>query len=100
MANIVRIGLKKEIELTVKNDKIIPCGESLGTNVYANCDELECWIGNCHNIKTLEEIAGPKNLIASIRESASEYELDALMAALDCRDNNYEFFGEIRTAVE
>lgn len=98
MANVVRIGLKKEVELIVKDNRIIPCGESNGINVYANCDEIECWIGNCTDIDSLEEIVGPEELISSIQESASEYELIALMSALNCNDNKYIFFNEVRTA--
>lgn len=98
MANIVRIGLKKEVELTVKDNRIIPCGNSNGANVYANCDEIECWIGSCSDIKSLEEIVGPEKLISSIEESASEYESIALMAALEANDMKYTFFGETRTA--
>lgn len=98
MANVVRIELKKEIDLTVKGDKIVPIDGPIGNNVYASCDELQCWIGSCTDINSLEEIAGPEELISSIQESASEYELIALMSALNCNDNKYIFFDEIRTA--
>ena len=100
MANILRIELKREYDASVINNKIVESEESCGIHVYACCDELSVWIGTCEDIDSLNEIAGPDNLITSIIESASEYENIALMAALKSQDYKYDFFEEIRIAKE
>lgn len=101
MSNILKISIKTETDVTVKDNKFIENKvQPIGYQVYANVDEISCWIGSCTDIKSLEEIVGPEELINSIRESASEYELIALMSALNCSDNKYMFFEEMRTAVK
>ena len=56
MSNIVRINLKKEQDYIVRNNEIVFQKESMGYNVYACTDEVECWIGSCNNIESLEVI--------------------------------------------
>lgn len=99
MANMVRIRLTTEEDYIVKDNRIESQKESIGYNVYACNDEIECWIGSCHDIESLNQIVGPDNLISSITESTSEYEYNSLMAALECQDYKYSYFGEIKTAI-
>lgn len=99
MSNIVRINLKKEQDYIVRNNEIVFQKESMGYNVYACTDEVECWIGSCNNIESLEEIISEKELISSIEESASEREIENLMPVLENNTYKYDFFGQIRTAM-
>lgn len=99
MANIVRIGIKTETDIVVKDNKLVENRlQPVGYQVYADADSISCWIGSCTDIKSLEEIVSEEELISSIQESASEDELLILMAALECNNNKYIFFDEIRTA--
>lgn len=100
MANMIRIDLKKEREAYVVDNQILESKTSIGYEVYACCDELHCWIGNCTDINSLEEIVSEEELITSMEESCSEYELNLLMSVLECRDYQYEFFGKIRKAIK
>ena len=99
MSNIVRINLKKEQDYIVRKNETVFQKESMGYNVYACTDEVECWIGSCNNIESLEEIISEKELISSIEESASEREMDILLPALECNNYIYDFFGKLRVAV-
>ena len=99
MSNIVRKKKKKEPDYIVRNNEIVFQKESMGYNVYACTDEVECWIGSCNNIESLEEIISEKELISSIEESASEREMDILLPALECNNYIYDFFGKLRVAV-
>lgn len=100
MANMIRIDMRKEREAYVVDNQILESKTSIGYEVYACCDELHCWIGNCTDINTLEEIVSEEELITSMEESCSEYELNLLMSVLECRDYQYEFFGKIRKAIK
>lgn len=99
MANILRIGIKTETDITVKDNELVPNKiQPIGYQVYANVDSISCWIGSCTNMKSLEEIVSEEELITSIEESASEEELLILMAALENTKMKYDFFGTIKTA--
>lgn len=99
MADYLRIRLKKQCDATVKDGKIV--NETKPSYaVYACTDGISCWIGSCTNAKNLERTVSEKNLLKSINEEASEDELDCLIAALECNDYEYDFFGETRTAIE
>ncbi len=100
MSNIVRIEMQREFPAIVSNGEIIECESSKAYDVYACSDEIKTWIGNCTDIESLEKIAGPENLIDSINQSASEAELNILSSVLFLRDNKYDFFGTIRTAID
>ena len=98
MSNMLRIGLKKEQDYIVRNNEIIFQKESIGYNVNGCTDEVECWIGSCNDIESLEEIISEEELISSIEESASEREMDILFPALECNNYIYDFFGKLRVA--
>ena len=98
MSNMLRIGLKKEQDYVVSDNHIQFQKESIGYNVYAYTDEVECWIGSCNDIESLEEIISEEELISSIEESASEREMDILFPALECNNYIYDFFGKLRVA--
>ena len=101
MSNMLRISIKTETDVTVKDNEFIENRvQPIGYQVYADVDAISCWIGSCTDIKSLEEIVGPEELINSIQESASECESIELMAALECSEMKYNFFGEIRTAIK
>lgn len=100
MANMIKIDMRKEREAYVVDNQILESKTSIGYEVYACCDELRCWIGNCTDINSLEEIVSEEELITSMEESCSEYELNLLMSVLECRDYQYEFFGKIRKAIK
>ena len=70
-------------------------------DVYVCCDELRCWVGSCRATKeAVDEIVGPKNILESIRESASEYEYDLLESVLWSRDNSYWYNNKLHVAIE
>lgn len=97
MANMVRIELKKEYKAEIKHGNIYDM-PSCGYEVYACCDELSCWIGNCTDVESLDEIISEEELISSIYESASEYELSCLISVLEHNNYKYDCFGITRTA--
>lgn len=99
MSDCLRIKLKRECDVEVRNGKLVDKSKS-GYEIYASTDGINCWIGSCTTIKNLEQTVSEKKLIKSINEQASEDELDCLMAALECNDYKYDFFGEIRTAID
>lgn len=99
MANILRIGIKTEKDIVVKDNKLVENKiQPIGYQVYANVDSISCWIGSCTDMESLEEIISEEELITSIEESASEDELSILMAALECSGMKYNFFDTIKTA--
>lgn len=99
MSNKVWVGLKGETNFEVKGNTIVKKYTEPGRyQIYANCDEVSIWIGSCENINDLELYVSEEELIDSIEQSASEYEYDAIMAALRCSDYKYDFFGKIRIA--
>lgn len=98
MSNSVRIALKKEQDYIVSDNHIQFQKESIGYNVYVCTDEIECWIGSCTDIESLEEIVSEEELIDSIYESASEREIENIIPTLEFNNYKYNFFGTIRTA--
>ena len=100
MSNIVRINLKREKDYIIKDNEIKFQKESIGYNVYACTDEVECWIGSCMDIDSLEEIVSEEELISSIEESASERELEIIISVLEYNNYKYDFFGQYRTAIK
>lgn len=99
MSNSVRIALKKEQDYIASDNHIQFQKESIGYNVYVCTDEIECWIGSCTDIKSLEEIVSEEELIDSIYESASEREIENIIPTLELNNYKYDFFGTIRTAI-
>lgn len=100
MPNIIKIEMQREFPAVVSNGEIIECESSKSYDVYACSNEIKTWIGNCTDIESLKKIAGPEYLIESINQSASEAELNILLTVLSLRDNQYDFFGQIKTAIE
>lgn len=115
MSNKVRISLKTEKEITLKNNKFVVVDDEVSTestpiSVYINCDELSCWIGSIYSLydldslnatKSLDLLVGPSKLIKVINENCSEYEYDCLMSILEANDFQYSYpDGSIVTAIE
>lgn len=100
MSNILRIEIQREFPAEVSNGEIIEAEQSDGYEIYVCTDELKTWIDCCSSIEDLEDIVSEKNLIKSIKNAASEYELECLIPALECNDYKYDFFGKIRIAIK
>lgn len=99
MSDLLRIEMVKEYPATVSNGKIVEAEYADGYEVYACADSLRTWIGYCADIESLEEVASPENLVESLTETCSEIELNYLMACLQHCKYQYDYFGELKTAI-
>lgn len=100
MANSVRIEMQREFPAIIHKGEILEAEQSDCFDIYVCVDELKTWIGNCTDIKSLEEIVSEDNLIESIKSAASGYEQECIMPALKCNNYKYDFFGKTKTAIK
>ena len=100
MSDLLRIEIAREFPAVVEDGKIIESEEADGYEIYACVDSIRAWIGCCTDIESLEEVVSEENLIGSIYESCSETELFCLIACLEFHNNQYEYFGTIKTAIK
>lgn len=90
MANTVRINLRCEQPVQIKDKEFIYGDVSKIAEVYIECDGLSAWIGSVDNYEDLMFLAGPEHLEKVLSETLSEDESEIIDSALFCSDYKYE----------